>query len=965
MGIILTSVGLPFLASSGLIASPARAAGVDLTPPIPEPKPEPAPEPEPSEIRLLGPTSTISFRGVTFTFSNPVRYIESATGEPVVISHADYLPSGTTITAITPRCETDASGRIKNGAMINPVIETNATLPGYGQGFDGLMGVGPTNDVLAYVPGMNDDPAAPGNGSIAIMAGDRMTVVKSVRDAAISSSSPPANAGSTEKYVPLTVMDTLPPSAGTWFRPAASLGGQQMQWRHRAEDVDASIAAGVLRNLPAPAGLDRASWFLTNRVQADEMLHLPVWVSGQGDRTRRIQLSKEEPVGNAYSRDVARERCLIPCSLHIAPATQAEADARRKLAVILAQWGIDIDGARQMGMTFRTGAGQNHGIQTFIFLAAFLLGDEAMLERARLVEGNAINQLWWLREQHVGYPVQWDAGSQGGGRRVCRETYHPTDIGVPEWSVGGWDCLDPKAVISPDLSSNMHALYRDVQFTTQVYELLPVCLLQNGFGRGMTGDAAIRNGAYGPDNTRSAALAYLDRQMTFEPWTKDGVGGHALLARAMYGSWRDLVAGQPRWTGRPDTPENPADRPEFSTGGAGAGELILALGGINYSTLPVTDRQVQISHDNVQFADVTAINAGNALGTKVVGRLAGLRPGVTNVRWRQRNAAGWSRWTPTWPMSLSTGTDAAKYKAVRNQFTIPGTASGTLTRVVDPALHFNPYPGNQMPYYVPVTGSSDLSQIETLHAGMGYWTGGTGALSATYQWQRSSNNATWSNIAGATGKSYDRTAADIGNYVRCVVTVNGAAFNTAAGLFPAAQTFDSSAANILIKTGFDAMFPYEWPRVARTYGNAFEVHLPHFAPAGSPDEKGGIWASKTGTNPWINLLITSDLQAGTYAYKVVASVGQYAAQGNSSAMSASGNHVLNIWENSSGTVWVSRTIPVATAAQPAAYEFAGQFSVGGGDAGSTLNVRLQNLANVGGIAGGSPGLLYLEITKVA
>ncbi len=960
MGIILTSAGLPFLASTGLIASPARAAGDALTSPVPVPKPEPTPTP--SEIKLLGPTSTVSFRGVTFTFSNPVRYIESATGEPVVISHADYLPSGTTITAISPRCEADASGRLKNGAMINPLIETNATLPGYGQGFDELMGVGATNDILAYVAALNDDPAAPGKGAITIRTGDKMTVVKSVRDVAISTSSPPTNAGSTEKYVPLTVMDTLPPSAGTWFRPAASLNGQLMQWRHRAEDVGASIAAGVLRDLPAPSGLGSASWYLANRVQADEMLHLPVWVSGQGDRTRRAQLSKEEPVRNAYSRDVARERCLIPCSLHIAPATQTERDARRQLAIILTQWGIDIDGARQMGMTFRTGAGQNHGIQTFIFLAAFLLGDEAMLDRARLVEGNAINQLWWLGERHVGYPIQWDAGSQGGGRRVCRETYHPTDVGVPEWSVGGWDCLDPRAVVSGDLSSNMHALYRDVQFTTQVYELMPVCLLQNGFGRGMTGDAAIRNGAYGPENTRSAALAYLDRQMTFEPWTKDGVGGHALLARAMYGSWRDLATGQPRWTGRPDTPENPADLPEFSTSGAGAGELILALGGINYSTLPVTDRQVQVSHDNVQFADVTAINAGNALGTKVVGRLAGLRPGVTNVRWRQRNAAGWSRWTPTWPMSLANGTDATKYKAVRNQFTIPGTASGTLTRVVDPALHCNPYPGNQMPYYVPVTGSLDLSQVETLHAGMGYWTGGTGALSASYQWQRSSNTSTWSSIAGATAKSYTRQLADIGSYVRCIVTVNGSAFSTAPVLFPGAQQF---ASTILVRTGFDAMFAHEWPKVARTYGNATEVHLPHFVPEGSPDQKGGIWASKTGTNPWINLLVTSSLQAGTYAYKAVASVGQYAAQGNSSAMSASGNHVLNIWKNPTGTVWVSKTIPVATAAQPAAHAFEGQFVVGAADAGSTLNVRLQNLANVGGIAGGCPGLLYLEIVKVA
>ena len=199
--------------------------------------------------------------------------------------------------------------------------------------------------------------------------------------------------------------------------------------------------------------------------------------------------------------------------------------------------------------------------------------------------------------------------------------------------------------------------------------------------------------------------------------------------------------------------------------------------------------------------------------------------------------------------------------------------------------------------------------------------------------------------------------------MRCVVTVNGSAFNTAPAFFPAALTL---ASTVLIRARFDAMFPYEWPKIARTYGNATEVHLPHFVPEGSPDQKGGIWASKTGTNPWINLLVTGNLQAGTYAYKAVVSFGQYAPQGNSGAMSATGNHVLNICKNSTGgTVWVTKTIPVATAAQPASYEYAGQFVVGVVDAGSTLNVRLQNLANVGGIAGGSPGLLYLEIAKVA
>ena len=44
------------------------------------------------------------------------------------------------------------------------------------------------------------------------------------------------------------------------------------------------------------------------------------------------------------------------------------------------------------------------------------------------------------------------------------------------------------------------------------------------------------------------------------------------------------------------------------------------------------------------------------------------------------------------------------------------------------------------------------------------------ASDVTYQWQRSTDDSTWSNISGATGGSYTLTAADVGDFVRTVAS---------------------------------------------------------------------------------------------------------------------------------------------------------------------------------------------------
>ena len=55
-----------------------------------------------------------------------------------------------------------------------------------------------------------------------------------------------------------------------------------------------------------------------------------------------------------------------------------------------------------------------------------------------------------------------------------------------------------------------------------------------------------------------------------------------------------------------------------------------------------------------------------------------------------------------------------------------------------------------------------------LTAALGTWTGIGNSYS--YQWQRSSDRSTWTAITGATAKTYVLASADVGDYVRVLVT---------------------------------------------------------------------------------------------------------------------------------------------------------------------------------------------------
>lgn len=763
MGIILASTGLPLLTTAKGSAAWARAVEIA---PEPEPKPEP---PEPSEIPLLGPTTAISYRGVTFSFSKPVKYLESANGDPVVITRADLFSAGTTITSITP------AGRLNGGLKINGTMKNHADAYGYenyAQGYDGGPGQWPEGwRRYAYDNAKNIDPGNTGS-PIAIAQGESCSIIKSVRD-------PGASNGTwnpIQKYVVLTCMGSPPLRAGTWFRPNVST--TKKSWPDKSlEEMDFLTEESPLRHLRKPGSIKNPSEYLTE-IEKNCLETMPVWVTTYEGRA--LQLRNEPGVTNGYATQFGRNRGAYACSLFIDQPKLAEHEARKALAAKLIQWGIDCDGAHQVGMTHSHGAGQWYGYLPSYYLAAFMLSDAGMLARAKAHFSNIIGQCWWVEQSEVGMPVIWDWGSQASTQKHVGETYYREMIGLPEWSTSGWQRTDLFARGMVDMpgdvreaaSSNPNSGYRDSDFTTHILELMPIALLRNG-PKGRTGIEEINRigigeslgGAVGPGNPASASMAYMDRSRAMTPDVHGFSIFHNHIALSAYDTWRDEIP-QARWTGAPTVYANQKDCPNF-TNGSGPGAIAWSLNGVNHSSgRAITGRELEISQDGIQFVQREAI------GTASTHTYAGLRPGTVHwCRWRQSNAAGTSAWSPTWEKNLSSGGADALYKTQRGKVTSGGSApSAKWVNAVVPALCHKPYPLHaEMPYYEPAPASPAVGT--KLYAGIGYWTGGSGSdlsSAASYQWQRNG-----SNIGGATSQSYSVQAGDRGSSIRCVVTVGG------------------------------------------------------------------------------------------------------------------------------------------------------------------------------------------------
>ncbi len=282
--------------------------------------------------------------------------------------------------------------------------------------------------------------------------------------------------------------------------------------------------------------------------------------------------------------------------------------------------------------------------------------------------------------------------------------------------------------------------------------------------------------------------------------------------------------------------------------------------------------------------------------------------------------------------------------------------SGTLTNTVVPAVLHKPYPNHAMPYYEPV---KDTTEVKTFYAGTGYWTGGTGSLTATYQWQRSTSGG-FVNISGETGESYVRTAADSGASIRCVVTVNGKAANTNPVSIPAAPSWPSTT---LINTTFGGALPFEWPsfwaalQAADAASGGIElIHLEgvKLEPAVT---RGMLRVRKTGSYPTLNVPIAPNAPAGTYDWEVEIGGGYFPTSWNDKI---TGDIHFKL-RDASGAVRGDATLTIKKEDVPTTISARGTFRISGAD--KSVHLYVIGDVGTGGTASalGGPVLSKLKI----
>lgn len=678
---------------------------------------------EPGETSMA---SSVTYDGVTFTFSAPVPVGSFVTGEPFVVSDAPF-----SITAVSPAsANINADGHIGHGMMENPYCVTT-------QGFDAYLGLETGGEFIAtgvdYVPALNVDPAI--NGAISVAAGAAKTFVKSVRLSSVTG----GNAWQTvEKYVPLHVLPSVPFADA--YPPAQSATTKTM-WRR------SQINASSMRSVTMPGSFSVTAAAALAKVPS----HLGIW--GQnGNARRRTRLDAALGTSAAqYSGQIADDYAQLMLLLHSAATSASDRDA---IIDTVIKQGIHIHGLVQRGWldeaAYGVGAGQSGGVNPWVYGAAFLLNDASLLASARALNTNMTACGVWVTPEMVG-------GAAPGKSGVSSQTFLPEMVGQP--------------LLMPDeIGSNHDTRYGAIGAYISGWEHLPVLLFQNGPG-GVSGLSAILNGPNDNTNQRAASVAHLAKYRSWSPFVMNSYGKEAV--------WDDLfdtVATATSLTPYAGPPEQlpygqtaPYDDDFFT---AGDGAVSWNVSAFDYATETITAHDLRYSLDGVQWVEVAGV-AGSGTQT-------GLLKGAAHwLGLRRVSASGAGPWSANYPYALpiTSGSD-------RSRRTTVGTAAAAAPVItVNPVIMRRVYPAWGYLSWVPAESSLSAGDFVEgasllLSCGVGYCTGHP-APTYTYQWRRNGVN-----ISGATSKTYTATRfADGGAAITCQITMtnaSGSAVYTAA-----------------------------------------------------------------------------------------------------------------------------------------------------------------------------------------
>lgn len=445
------------------------------------------------------------------------------------------------------------------------------------------------------------------------------------------------------------------------------------------------------------------------------------------------------------------------------------------------------------------GAGQWCGFKfPYMLLAHTYPTDTALMTRATDFRGNATHMHFYTPSNFVNMYTYFP-----GGHNVNHGAYQEPTVGRPSWGV---EVASNPPATHPKFDANIDADYEFVSGKVSFGEQIAIAMLQNGPNGWWGIQTSSRSATLTTAAPMSAHMAYMDRMFTFLLVTNNPYGAPPAPGkyREIYRAWRGFMP-LPRYECVPENVSPYANLGVYLFAGTGAGGAAGTAGGTPLGAFAWRLDLIEHSYPVALSADVEysldRISWVRCPSTSLNGASPVLPPGTYWVRWRMTNAKGTGPWSVNYKRVT---TDTAERMTV----TVGGSAqTGTTTSTLAPAFFVSKYTNSAEPIYDPVAQPFSLTATPIIYIGRGMQIGAGATGAATYQVYR--NNLS-TPISGATSNAYNLTAADAGQNLIGVVTVNGVTFQTNTIAIPAAPT---RPAGVIIDQQIDATLPIFYPAV--------------------------------------------------------------------------------------------------------------------------------------------------------
>lgn len=767
--------------------------------------------------------SSITYGNAEFFFDKPMpvgRYI-NGTDQPFVVSSQPF-----SIVKITPESVAIQSGTFKvggvdktglydaHGAMIDPwtpLLGGTYTKQGFDQFYEMLNDTytGGSSTSQPYDRNANADPAMAGPKAVAI--GDEFTIVKTVRRDNLSVPWPKLMS---KGWFPLHVVKTTPPLGA--FAPGASDLDKTSYFTTGTRNMGAlgsGFAALGIGTTASPYYVDPnpalQSQNQTTLEAADAAGYFAQSIHpffGQKVDTRKRQMltsNADVAAGNAaYSATYGTGWVDFFLGMVAQGPNCPDALYNRVL-----QFAIQLVGYYKRGLPDGViggaGAGQWCGSKfPLILLANTFPNVPGLQEICSSFKTNASHQPYWVKPSFIGAnTIKTD--------RYTRGIFQDVMLNRPHWSSEG-QALVPS--FNPQFDGNRDGPYEFVSSKVTFPEMIAIGCLKGG-KNGWNGLQASANSATIDQSVPlSAHVAYFDLLYTVMLANNNNYLDPPALGkyRILYGLTRGSM-GLSRWSDRPDAFNVEANQAYYIWAGNGTATGTLP-GGTTPYTFPVANvpqgaigydfRAAEHSYPAATDAEFSYSQDGRFFvtvpGTARFGQTPILSPATYATRVRLKNPNGWGPYSNNYARVKDVSSLGPKMYV-----TITGTATGTTTQVVSPAVMVPSYPSSDEPLYEVASTNIDLTKYAILYAGRGIQSGPL--TTPTFQWCRNDFNTP---IAGATADKYNVTSADPLNQIAFYMDVNGVRFYSNWVSIPAAA---ARPAGVIIDQALDNTFPIYYP----------------------------------------------------------------------------------------------------------------------------------------------------------